>query len=161
MRMLGFQEIDIISMVRPITKYAVTVRDPQSIRYHLEKAACIARSGRPGPVWIDIPLDIQAANIDPNNLKKFDRSELSPSDTAQGSELKNLVKETLLILSKSKRPVILAGYGIKLAKCRGIFMDLIEKLDIPVLTTWKGADLLPEDHRLFYEPAGFCRTKGR
>ena len=72
MRQLGVQEVDIVSIVKPITKYAVTVLDPASIRYHLEKAVYLARHGRPGPVWIDIPLDVQASPIDDPTLPGFD-----------------------------------------------------------------------------------------
>ena len=79
MRQLGVQEVDIVSIVRPITKYAVTVLDPSSIRYHLEKAVYIARNGRPGPVWIDIPLDVQAAPIDESSLPGFDPAEMPPA----------------------------------------------------------------------------------
>src|ERR1700704_2025150 len=93
MRQLGFQEVDIVSIVKPITKYAVTVLDPVTIRYHLEKAAYLARSGRPGPVWIDIPLDVQASPIDTGMLAGFDPAE-SPGPSRH-SELGARVESVL------------------------------------------------------------------
>ncbi len=86
MRQLGVQEVDIVSIVKPITKYAVTILDPQTIRYHLEKAVYLARSGRPGPVWIDIPLDVQASPIEPDQLAGFDPAELPVSLSDPGFE---------------------------------------------------------------------------
>ena len=87
MRQLGVQEVDIVSIVKPITKYAVTILDPQTIRYHLEKAVYLARTGRPGPVWIDIPLDVQASPIVFETLPGFDPAELAePIDDATCSE---------------------------------------------------------------------------
>ena len=86
MRQLGVQEVDTVSIVRPLTKYAVTIMDPASIRYHLEKAVHLAWHGRPGPVWIDIPLDVQAAPIDENALQGFDpQSEKLPSASGRGA----------------------------------------------------------------------------
>ena len=160
MRMLGFQEVDIVSIVSPITKYAVTITDPQSILYHLEKAAYLAKSGRPGPVWIDIPLDIQASTIDVTTLKGFDNSELLPISSVSKIELKELVKETLELISNAKRPVIIAGNGIKLAKCQKLFRFITDKLAIPILTTWKGCDLISDDNPLFYGRPGSVGQRG-
>lgn len=160
MRMLGFQEVDIVSMVKPITKYAVTVTDPKSILYHLQKASFLARSGRPGPVWIDIPLDIQASYIDENCLVQFNESELYSEKAITKPELTRLVAETFEMLSVAKRPVIIAGNGIKLAKCQSLFRTLIEKLEIPVLTTWKGCDLISEDNLNFYGRPGSVGQRG-
>lgn len=160
MRMLGFQEIDIVSMVKPITKYAVTVKDPKTILYHLEKAVYLAKSGRPGPVWIDVPLDVQASQIDTEKLIKFDSNEVSAPVTSNEEELRKLVKETLELLAKAKRPVIIAGNGIKIARCQDQFKNVIEKLGVPVLTTWKGCDLLSEDHELFYGRPGSVGQRG-
>lgn len=156
MRMLGFQEIDIVNIVSTITKYAVTVKDPNSILYHLEKAVYLAQSGRPGPVWIDIPLDVQAANIDEAQLKGFDKPEVSV-DT---NSIRNQVKEALDILAQSKRPVVLAGNGIRMSKSQALFLRIIEKLKIPVLTTWKACDLLAEDHPQFYGRPGTVAQRG-
>lgn len=141
-RQFGFQEIDIVSIVSPITKYAVTVEDPSQIRYHLDRAIHEARSGRPGPAWIDIPLDIQAAEIDPDTLEGWTPEPLeTPS-------LDGIAKRTLELLARAERPVILAGNGIRLAGALPEFLTLAERLQIPVLTTWKAADFLPETHPL-------------
>jgi acetolactate synthase-1/2/3 large subunit len=148
-RQMGFQEIPIIELVKPITKYAVLVQDPRTIRYHLEKAAHLARNGRPGPVWIDIPLDIQASTIDPQTLEGFDpvKEGLTSEPDCQG--LKEQVRLTLDILSRAQRPVLLAGNGIRLANALPEFEAVIRKLNIPVLLTWKAIDFLSDDDPLF------------
>jgi acetolactate synthase I/II/III large subunit len=157
-RQMGFQEIDTISIVRPITKYAVTVMEPSSIRYHLEKAVYLARHGRPGPVWIDIPLDVQAAMIDENNLHGFDDEATIPA-YSNGS-LVEKVCYAIELLSKAERPVILAGNGIRLANALDDFLKLIGALGIPVLTTWKAADFIPEEHSLYAGRPGAVGQRG-
>lgn len=137
-RQIGFQEIDVVGMAAPVTKYAVTVMEPGGIRFHLEKAVHLACSGRPGPVWIDIPLDVQAAQVEPACLEPF-----RPEEVADG-EVEEAARATLELLRQSKRPVILAGNGIRLAGALGEFESLLEKLKIPVLLTWKAADFLAE-----------------
>ncbi|MEJ0104248.1 MAG: thiamine pyrophosphate-binding protein [Bacteroidota bacterium] len=154
MRMLGFQEIDIVTIVSSITKYAVTITDPESIRYHLEKAVYLAKNGRPGPVWIDVPLDVQAAEIDETKLKGF------TSEIISSSSCTTEVQQTLDILGRSKRPVVLAGNGIRLSGAKELFIEVIEKLKIPVLTTWKACDLLPEDHPGFFGRPGTVAQRG-
>ena len=147
LRQLGDQEADIIPMVQGITKYAVMVRDPQTIRFHLEKALYLAKSGRPGPCWIDIPIDVQAAKIDPSTLSGFspakeifpDRSDLLPAQCKD-------VAERLMAAS---RPVMMVGTGIRLARAVKKFEQVIAKLRIPVTTAWTAHDLLPTDHELF------------
>lgn len=146
-RQMGFQEVDIISIIKPITKYAVTVLEPDSIRYHLEKAIHLAKSGRPGPVWLDIPLDIQAALVNPDTMPGYDlREDEALFDKA---ELQKKVKGVIQSFNQSKRPVILAGNGIRLGKALELFNDLIDMLQVPVLTTWKAIDYLDENHPLF------------
>ncbi len=157
-RQMGFQEIDIINIVRPITKYAVTVMKPSSIRYHLEKAIYLARHGRPGPVWIDIPLDVQASMIDENNLKGFDARGISHNK--KDELLTEKVCRAIKLLKKAERPVILAGNGIRLANAQDDFLRLIGTLGIPVLTTWKAADFLPEDHPLYAGRPGAVGQRG-
>jgi acetolactate synthase-1/2/3 large subunit len=154
MRMLGFQEIDIVTIVSSITKYAVTITDPDSIRYHLEKAVYLAKTGRPGPVWIDVPLDVQAAEIDEDKLKGF------TPETKSSSSCTDEVKKTLEILTAAKRPVILAGNGIRLSGAKELFIKLIEKIKVPVLTTWKACDLIPEDHPGFFGRPGTVAQRG-
>lgn len=157
-RQMGFQEIDIVTLVSSITKYAVTVNDPSSIRYHLEKAVRLAKSGRPGPVWIDIPLDVQAAMIDEDMLKAFDAEEIDRVSSAE--TLSSKVAAALELLSKAERPVILAGNGIRLSGALDDFLALVEELEIPVLTTWKAADFIPEDHPLYSGRPGAVGQRG-
>ncbi len=157
-RQMGFQEIDIVSLVRPITKYAVTVMEPSSIGYHLEKAVHLAKNGRPGPVWIDVPLDVQAAMIDECNLEAFDASEMPP--VAAEEALAEKAARAIELLNKAERPVILAGNGIRLSNALEDFFQLIAKLNIPVLTTWKAADFLPENHPLYVGRPGAVGQRG-
>ena len=160
MRMKGFQEVDTENIVKPITKYAVTVRDPKLIRYHLEKAVYLARHGRPGPVWLDIPLDIQAASIELGELKRFDPEEFSTS-AYQGKGLnKDLFKKLIGMISASKRPVIIAGNGTRLGGNSALFVETIERLGIPMLMTWKGCDLMDDQHPLYFGRPGVLAQRG-
>ncbi len=154
-RQMGVQEVDIVSMIKPITKYAVMVLEPDSIRYHLEKAIYLAKSGRPGPVWIDIPLDVQAAQVEPEKLEGFE----TPAEPASSS-LRQTTSQLIELLNKSERPIILAGNGIRLARAQSTFLDLIDKLGLPVLTTWLAVDLLPYDHPLFFGRPGSVAPRG-
>ena len=156
-RQMGFQEIDIVGLVSPLTKYAVTVNDPQDIRYHLEKAAHLAGSGRPGPVWIDIPLDVQAASVDPGSIRGFDSSELPVPPEVP---LEELVAGAIRLLNASERPVILAGNGIRLSGALDSFLEVLGLLGIPVLTTWKAMDFLAEYHPLFCGRPGAIGQRG-
>ncbi|BBE30624.1 acetolactate synthase [Tepiditoga spiralis] len=153
-RQKGFQEIDIISLVKPITKYAVTVMNPEDIRYHLEKAVYLAKSGRPGPVWIDIPLDVQAAIIDEKNLKGF-----IPSEEKKNNNLEIAIEKVIELIKKSKRPVILAGNGIRLGNAEELFQSVIRKLNIPVLLTWKVIDFLDENDPLNFGRPGAIASR--
>jgi acetolactate synthase-1/2/3 large subunit len=158
MRQLGVQEIDIVSIVTPITKYAVTVLDPVTIRYHLEKAAYLARSGRPGPVWIDIPLDVQASPIDVDTLAGFNPAELAVSllDPALGTQVEGILDA----LNRSRRPLLFAGNGIRLARAEREFEKLIEVLNVPVVATWCAADLISSDNPLFVGRPGSVASRG-
>jgi acetolactate synthase-1/2/3 large subunit len=157
LRSLGFQEIDIVSIVKPITKYAVTITEPEDVRFHLEKALYAAKSGRFGPVWIDIPLDVQAAQIDEKKLKGF-TPPVSNKDS--DDQLTERVVKVAELIRRAKRPVIIAGCGIKLSNAEDEFLRLAEKLKIPVLTTWKAIDLMPEDHPLFFGRPGAIGQRG-
>lgn len=154
-RQQGMQELDIISIVKPITKYAVMVRDPSVIRYHLDRAVYEATNGRPGPVWLDIPLDIQAMQIDEAKLLGW-----SPKQADQACEekkdqlLEQQVLQVIECLNQAERPVLLAGNGIRLANGSKEFEELIEYLQIPVLTTWNGIDLIEDTHPLFFGRPG-------
>jgi acetolactate synthase-1/2/3 large subunit len=156
-RQVGMQEVDIVSIVRPLTKYAITVDDPSSIRYHMEKALYLAKSGRPGPVWIDIPLDVQASPIDPEALRGFSPCEC---EGAPKVDLEALVDETIRALNQSERPMLLAGNGIRLARAEKEFLKLVEVLDIPVEATWLAIDLIADDHPLFVGRPGSLAPRG-
>jgi acetolactate synthase-1/2/3 large subunit len=158
-RQLGVQELDIVEMVRSITKYAVLVTDPNSIRYHLEKAVALARHGRPGPVWIDIPLDVQAAPIDETALPGFDPAEL-PQVGEPAEALRELAGRALALLNDAERPIFLIGNGVHAAHGESELRRLIGRLQIPVLRTWIGADLLPDDHPLCFGKPGVVASRG-
>jgi acetolactate synthase-1/2/3 large subunit len=158
MRQLGVQELDIVSIVRSITKYAVTVLEPSSIRYHLEKAVYLARHGRPGPVWIDIPLDVQAAPIDEDALPAFDAAETPPAFDA--SALVEEVRETIEALNRSERPLIFAGNGVRLARAEEDFRKLFALLGIPVEATWCAADIISSEDPLFVGRPGSLASRG-
>jgi len=145
-RQIGFQEIDIVSVVRPITKFAATVTDPRQIRRHLEEAVWKATHGRKGPVWVDIPLDVQAADIEPATLESY-----VPQAEALSTpgEVRSAALKTIEILSQSKRPVVLVGNGVRHSGAVPLFLQWVESVGIPVLTTWKALDFLPEDHPLY------------
>lgn len=157
-RQLGVQEIDIVSIVKSITKYAVTITDPLTLRYHLEKAVYMAKSGRPGPVWIDIPLDVQASTIDSESLDGFNSKEIEqPFDN---SAMQDQVTQVIELFNRSERPVILAGNGIRLAGAQADFLQLVDLLGIPVLTTRLGVDLIPASHELCYGMPGAIAARG-
>lgn len=159
MRQLGVQEVDIVSIVRPITKYAVTVLDPNDIRYHMEKAVYLALHGRPGPVWIDIPLDVQAAPIDdPAALHGFDPAELGAATEA--SDLKDEVARLIQKLNQAERPLLFAGNGIRLSRATGEFEELRQLLGIPTVATWCAADLVPSDDPTYVGRPGSVAARG-
>ncbi|WP_324667126.1 Thiamine pyrophosphate-binding protein [Mycobacterium canetti] len=141
-RQKGPQEVDIVSMVRPITKYAVTVLDPAEIRYHFEKAVHLATTGRRGPVWLDIPLDVQAAQIEASALNGY------VPEVAGVSNLSADAAAVIDLVNAAERPIVVAGHGIRLAEAVEDFCALYEALGIPVATTWNAADLIPSSHRL-------------
>ena len=159
-RQIGFQEIDIVSIVKPITKYATTVTDPSEIKFTLEKAYHLASTGRQGPVWIDIPLDVQSAHIDENAIDEYKPMWWDQAPAHADEEIKLKVSQVYDLISNSKRPVILAGNGIRSAKAQSQFKKLIELLNIPVLTTWKAIDFLDENHPLFVGRPGIAAQRG-
>ena len=143
-RTRGMQELPIADIVKPITKLSKTLLDANDIKRCLEEALYIAKSGRQGPVWLDIPLNVQSALVDENKLEGF----VAPEESSE-SNLQDIAKTTMEMISKSKRPVILAGYGIRAADAIPQFKSLIESLGVPVLTTWKAIDILSEDNPLY------------
>ncbi len=148
-RQFGIQEVDSIKLAAPYSKYAVRVDDAESIRYELEKASAIAKNGRPGPVWLEIPLDIQASVVDESILKGYDSSKFP---TYEAND--NQIDETIELLNKSERPVIILGHGIRLSGAIEDARKLYETLGIPVLTSWNGVDLIEDCHPLYYGRPG-------
>ena len=126
MRQLGVQEVDILSIVKSVTKYAAMIIDPATIRYHLEQAVYLAKHGRPGPVWIDIPLDVQAAMIDPSQLEGF--ASANEKEKTNTPLLQSQVKQVVEHFGKAERPVILVGNGVRLAGAKNNFLTLISQL---------------------------------
>jgi len=157
-RQIGPQELDIVSIVKSITKYAVTITEPDTIRYHLEKAVHVAKEGRKGPVWIDIPLDVQATQIDIDNLQGFNSNEIESN--VNDLLLSEQIRKTILILNNAERPVLLAGNGVHYAVAKDVFSQLVDILHIPVLTTWAGNDLLADEHPLFIGKPGTLASRG-
>jgi len=143
-RQMGVQEVDIVALVRPITKYAVTVDDPLQVRYQMEKALALARTGRQGPVWLDVPLDVQASLIHPDALPPYIPDMQPASPQAEGGQIARLFE----LLDHAERPLILAGHGIRLAGAADNFKRLYEALAVPVATTWNAMDLIPHGHPL-------------
>lgn len=148
-RQFGIQEVDIVSIAKSYSKYAVQIQEPEEVCYELSKAAAIAVSGRPGPVWLDIPLDIQAAKIDPAVLSKYNKTECMEYQVKESD-----IKETIQLLNQAKRPVILLGHGIRLGHAVEEMRELYEFLNIPVLVSWNGVDLIEEEHPLYYGRPG-------
>lgn len=147
LRQLGDQEADIVAIVRPITKYAVMVTDPLSVRYHLEKAWHLATTGRPGPVWLDIPLNVQAAHIEETQLPSYNPAEDElPVDSVR---LAQQVAEVVRRLQQAERPVLLVGAGIRLAGAYDRLQAVMSVLNIPVLVAWDAIDLVASDHPLY------------
>ena len=155
LRQLGDQEVDIISIVKPITKFANSVRDPKDIKLLLDKAVKIATTGRPGPVWLDIPLDIQAGMVEINEMPEYENDQdifIFNKDKADSGI--SLASE---YLKRSQRPVLIAGHGIRIAGAEVTLLNLIGKLKIPVLSTFCGFDLVPSDNPYY---AGRIGTLG-
>jgi acetolactate synthase-1/2/3 large subunit len=159
LRQLGDQEVDIVSMVKPIVKYATVLQNPLEVRKVMDKAIFLATSGRPGPVWVDVPVDVQAMLIDPQQLDGFDGDLLQLVDDKDITlntrlEIKNLIKahdfsddifQIIERLSLAKRPVIFAGTGVRCAGMRDEFLELVNLLRIPVVTGWNAHDILTND----------------
>ncbi|MCX5510527.1 thiamine pyrophosphate-binding protein [Pseudomonas sp. BJa3] len=156
LRQLGTQELDIVSVVGPLTKYAVCLLDPLRVRYELEKAHHMMLSGRKGPVWIDVPLDVQATEINPEQLESYQpETEVLPS-APDAVALKHLVSR----LRQAERPVLLVGNGVHAAGAQRSMRQLIESLGLPTLTTWIGADLLEYEHPLYVGRCGTVAQRG-
>lgn len=152
LRALGDQEYDIVRSVEPMTKYAVMIEDPSTIRYCLEKAWHLATTGRPGPVWVDIPVNFQGCYIETDDLSGYDPAQddaLLPPPLSP-----DVIQAVLEKLKNAKRPVLHAGYGIRLSGGYAAFRSVLEKLNIPVVTYWNAVDLIEDDHPLYCGRAG-------
>ncbi len=164
LRQLGDQETDIISMVKGITKYAITVEDPLSIRYHLEKAFHLATSGRPGPCWIDVPIDVQGSVIDESGLYNFDPEKEGVLPYGQDQSWKTQLGAVLERMFSAKRPVIMAGTGVRLSGSADLFNELIPRWKMPVVTAFSAHDLVADDNPYYSgrpgtigdRPGNFC-----
>jgi len=160
LRQLGDQEIDIVAMVKGITKYAVVLQDASQVRVVMEKAIWLARRGRPGPVWIDVPIDIQSTLVETDDLEAYDPVADSGNDgeapnTAleqnplSGAALGAEVAAILAELAAAKRPVVMAGCGVRLSRSYQAFISFVERLGVPVVTAFNAHDLLPNNHPLY------------
>ena len=147
-RQFGIQEVDIITIVKAYTKYAVQIDSPEKIKYELEKAAFLANDGRPGPVWIDIPLDIQASDVDIDSLESY-----VPTNNVYSVKASDIDK-TIEAINKASKPVIVLGHGIRLSHSADKARELIEYLGFPVLTSWNGVDLIECNHPLYFGRPG-------
>lgn len=157
LRTLGVQEINIVDIVQPITKYAVMVKDAQEIKYHLEKAVYLATHGRPGPTLLDIPANIQNADIDPSALKGF----TPPEDDGQSdSDLEGKVAQVVELLSDAKRPLVHIGQGVRIAGAEQNFFEFVDKHRLPFVTARNGNDIVPSNHELFAGRPGTFAERG-
>ncbi len=152
LRTRGVQEFDIIGSVRNMTKYCELVKTPDRIRYALEKALYLAKNGRPGPCWLDIPLDVQGAIIETDDLIGYESDEIKVPELSYET-----VKEIICKINQAMRPVIFAGNGIRLSGAHHDFLNLVEKLGIPIVTGMSSVDAIASDHPLF---AGRSGTTG-
>lgn len=152
LRAMGDQEYEIIQSVEPMTKYAVMIEDPAQIRFALEKAWHLATTGRPGPVWIDIPVNYQGCYIETDRLQGYDPTEddkqLPPEVSA------DTILQVIEKIKAAKRPVFHAGYGIRLSGAYSVFRSVLEKLNVPVVTYWNAVDLIEDEHPLYCGRAG-------
>jgi len=152
LRQLGDQEYDIVKSVAAMTKYSVMVTEAADVRYHLDRAFHIAKAGRPGPCWLDIPLNIQGAQVDENALRPYDPAEdsgqLLPAVSAETA------REIIRRIRGSERPVILAGSAVRSSGGLEDFLKLVDLLNVPVVTAWNAHDCIHDDHRLYFGRPG-------
>lgn len=158
-RQLGVQHINIIDGVRPYSKYAVMITDHKDIKYHLEKASFMAKTGRKGPVWIDLPTNIQHAQIEPEKLASYKEANSAFSDSLPNKK----IRQACIMIKKSRRPIIIAGHGIRLSDPRRgptKLLALLNKLKFPLILSWNGLDLISHDHPFFIGSAGVMGQRG-
>lgn len=155
-RSMGPQELDIVSIVQSLTNYAKMLIEPNDVRYELEKAWHLATTGRRGPVWLDVPLDVQAALVDETQLRGFTPAPAPDRSAALSAN----VAQALALLQKAERPVVLVGNGARQAHMAGLVEQTVDLLRTPVLLTWKAMDMLAEDHPLFCGRPGSVASRG-
>ena len=158
-RQLSTQGLDIATLVKPITKYAVTVRNVADLKYHLQKAIYLATTGRPGPVWLDLPLDVMSQMIEPNTLRSFNPEELSQEKTSSDSEISFALTETLQGLKEAKRPLLFLGTGVRLAQAEDELIVLLDLLNIPYVCSWNIQDAFNGDDPLYCGSPGTFGTR--
>ena len=156
-RFYGVQEVAIVPCVTPITKYAVVVMDKTEIRYHLERAVYLATHGRKGPVWIDVPLDIQGSIVDEDELKSYDP--IKEHDVTEYSVSGETISDIYRILNESKRPIVLIGNGVPASGGQENIRYLVEKFQIPVLATWRAKGIFGDEEELFMGSPGIPTTR--
>ena len=156
LRQVGVQEFDIINMVKPFTKYAVMVREPNEIKYHLEKAYHICAEGRPGPVWLDIPANIQNAEINEKKLKSY----YPEKNIINKSNLNKKIKKVADLFLKYDRPVLHIGHGVKISNGVKYLRKIIDKYHIPVALTWNASDLIESNHPSYIGRPGAFAERG-
>lgn len=156
LRQLGVQEFNIVKVVESFTKYAAMVDDPALIRFHLEKAVHLAKSGRPGPSWLDLPADVLGAQVDPATLKPY----VPPPSPHVPGLLAHQAAQVLSLLERAERPLLLAGNGIRLSHAVPTLRSWLARYKIPIATSWNGIDLVESDHRLYVGRPGVYGQRG-
>ena len=157
-RQIGFQESDMVGLMNTVTKYSVMVSKPEDIRYELEKAISIMKSGRPGPVHLDIPIDVAKAIVDLDDLFSYDNTiEMQYNE----ENINKQIDEFLLDLQNSKRPALMVGGGVRLAKAEKDILELGKKLKIPVFPTWNALDIICSDYPYYGGRIGTYGGPGR
>ncbi|HMK91746.1 MAG TPA: thiamine pyrophosphate-binding protein, partial [Thermoleophilia bacterium] len=149
LRQLGDQEGPIVDIVRPITKYAAMVVDPAEIGRHLDEAVALMLGGRPGPVWLDVPVDVQGALVDEDEIEGRRRAAPAPDDPCAGYDrelVRRQIDELVGRLERAQRPVVLCGSGVRTAGAAAVLLDVVEQLAAPAVTAWNAHDLLWEEH---------------
>jgi acetolactate synthase-1/2/3 large subunit len=158
LRQLGDQEADIVAMVKPITKFAAMVENASDVRYLLEKALWLAETGRPGPVWLDVPIDIQSALVDPAELRGFDpqaegygRDYALPAEYGwlTGDPLRDAARAVIAELKQAKRPVLMPGTGVRISGMHDVFLQVAQRLGIAIAPAWNAQDVVADDHPLY------------
>ncbi|WP_256759147.1 thiamine pyrophosphate-binding protein [Cohnella sp. WQ 127256] len=151
-RQIGFQETDIVSVAKPLTKYAELVTDPLRIRYCLEKAIYMAQSGRPGPVLLDIPMNLQRTNIEPDTLESFyDSEEYASMEVKTTKSIsQESIQDIIRLMCEAERPVVLAGGGVRLSGAQNELEAFLDSTGFPMVSSLMGVDVIPHDHPSFY-----------